>query len=163
VRSPRKLKKTSSGPAHIAKASKVALSLGNHSGLADTSPISRSEWPPRYLVPASTAMSAPRACGGKNKGVAQVLSRSCKCPWPAQPRRSPEHPELQSFANRESRRRSRLCSAGSRIRSQRRGRIVIACLDAHAVKTVSQKMREGDRRVRHEDMIAGLTAVSRRA
>ena len=25
-------------------------------------------------MPASTAMSAPRACGGKNSGVAQVLS-----------------------------------------------------------------------------------------
>ena len=43
-------------------------------------PSSRSEWPDRYLVPASMARSTPRSCGGKKSGVAQVLSMMTQTP-----------------------------------------------------------------------------------
>ena len=55
-------------------AARVRRTAGQYRSLAEVSPSSRSEPPLRYLVPASIAMSTPRACGGKNSGVAQVLS-----------------------------------------------------------------------------------------
>ncbi len=58
----------------MANSVKQRFSAGKYRALALVSPSSRSEWPDRYLVPASMAMSTPRACGGKNSGVAQVLS-----------------------------------------------------------------------------------------
>jgi hypothetical protein len=76
VRRPRNPRNTSSGPAQNAVASKVARRSFQQRSFAETMPSSRSEWPLRYLVPASIAMSTPRACGGKNSGVAQVLSIS---------------------------------------------------------------------------------------
>ena len=83
VRKPRRARKTSSGPAHMAKLSKVRRNAGQVRALADTSPSSRSELPDRYLVPASIARSTPRSCGGNSSGVAQVLSMSttapCRC------------------------------------------------------------------------------------
>ena len=155
MRSPRKLKKTSSGPAHIAKASKVALSLGNHSALADTSPIRRSEWPERYFVPASTAISAPRAWGGKNKGVAQVLSRIVQMPL-----------DRASAAIAGTSWISKLCEPGISMkitlvfgrsgfdRRADRG-IVIGCLDPHAGEDrLAEVARRTIDRVGHENMIA---------
>ena len=58
----------------MANRSNVCRRRGCHSALAETSPIIMSEWPDRYFVPASIARSTPRSWGGKNSGVAHVLS-----------------------------------------------------------------------------------------
>ena len=74
LRNPRSARNTSSGPAQIAISVKHLFKAGQCRALALVRPSSRSEWPDRYLVPASMAMSTPRSWGGKNSGVAQVLS-----------------------------------------------------------------------------------------
>ena len=76
VRKPRSARNTSSGPAQIAIVSNVARSSRQQRSFADTMPSRRSDEPLQYFVPASIAMSTPRAWGGKNSGVAQVLSIS---------------------------------------------------------------------------------------
>ena len=52
----------------------------NQRSFAETRPSRRSEPPLRYLVPASMARSTPRSCGGKSRGVAQVLSMRTTAP-----------------------------------------------------------------------------------
>ena len=94
----------------------------------------------RYFVPASIAMSTPRACGGKNSGVAQVLSISTigvarmrgRCD-----RRNVLHLERQRARRLgEHRARIRLEQARDAGAEQR---IVIGRLDAEALQQACRR------------------------
>ena len=110
------------------------------SALAETRPSSRSEWPERYLVPASMARSTPCSCGGKNSGVAQVLSmmtqmsRSCAASAIAG----------MSCISSDLRAR-RLGEDGARVVADQRGdagadrRIVVGRLDAERPQHASRR------------------------
>ena len=80
VRRPRSARNTSSGPGWMPMMSVLAWRRLNHRSLAVTSPSRMSEWPPKYLVPASMQMSTPCSWGMKFSGVAQVLSRMTQMP-----------------------------------------------------------------------------------
>ena len=133
---------------------------GNQASLPETRPSSRSEWPDRYFVPASTARSTPCACGGKNSGVAQVLSMMTQTP------RSRAAAAIAGMSCMSSDLRSRrLDEYGARVAAHQRADpgaergIVIGGLDAHALEDrVAIDARRPIGRVGHQQMIAGAQA-----